>query len=149
MKSHGIKAFDTLLFDMDQATISIYIDEVNMHHKLRLRDDPRIDSLVFFEEQLTVVAHLKPTVVKGSEKQQKGSGPEKQLERFKNIKSLDEFEREFAPEEFLIFRIFDKIKVRVETTTEFPLDIKCTLLFTKEDLEEYDKLGKEQEAQVV
>ena len=36
----------------------------------------------------------------------------------------------------------------METTTEFPLDIKCTLLFTKEDLEEYDKLGIELEAQV-
>ena len=32
----------------------------------------------------------------------------------------------------------------VETTTEFPLDIKCTLLFTKEDFEKYEQM-KEQE----
>lgn len=34
----------------------------------------------------------------------------------------------------------------METTTEFPLDIKCTLLFSPEDLLEYDKLKREQEA---
>jgi hypothetical protein len=59
LKSEGQKVFETLLFDMDQGSISIYIDEVNMHQKLRLRDDPRIDSVMFFEEQLTIVAHLK------------------------------------------------------------------------------------------
>jgi hypothetical protein len=52
--------FETLLFDMDQSgNITVYIDEVNMHHKIRLRDDPRIDSVVFFDEQLVLVAHLK------------------------------------------------------------------------------------------
>jgi hypothetical protein len=44
---------------MDQGTISVYIDEINQHHKLRLRDDERIDSVIYFEEHLTVVAHLK------------------------------------------------------------------------------------------
>jgi hypothetical protein len=58
LKSHGIKVYDTLLFDMDQGSISIYIDEINMHHKIRLRDDPRIDSVVYFEEHLAVVAHV-------------------------------------------------------------------------------------------
>jgi hypothetical protein len=37
----------------------------------------------------------------------------------------------------MIFSVFDKVKVLVEATEEFPLDIKCTLLFTKEDLELY------------
>ena len=87
--------------------------------------------MIFFEEQMTVVAHLK------TKNAQKNSS---KLDLFKNIKNLDEFAKNFAPEEFIIFRIFDKVKVRVETTTEFPLDIKCTLLFTKEDLDEYDKV---------
>jgi hypothetical protein len=59
LKSNGVKVFETLLFDMDHGSISIYLDEVNMHYKLRLRDDSRIDSLVFFEEQLVMVAHIK------------------------------------------------------------------------------------------
>lgn len=61
LKNNGVKVFETLLFDMDQGSISIYIDEVNMHQKLRLRDDARIESLVFFEEHLTLVAKLKPS----------------------------------------------------------------------------------------
>jgi len=44
---------------------------------------------------------------------------------------------EFDSSEFLILRIFDKLKVKVDTTTEFPLDIVCTLLFTDDDHKEY------------
>lgn len=107
-----------------------------MHHKIRLRDDPRIDSVVFFDEQLVLVAHLK---------QSKNS----KIEAFKKVNSLEEFtgkQSHFAPEELLVFKIFDKVKVRVDTTIEFPLDISCTLVFGKEDLENYDTLFQEQEA---
>ena len=31
------------------------------------------------------------------------------------------------------FAVYDKVKLRVEATTEFPLDIKCTLMLTEED----------------
>jgi len=33
----------------------------------------------------------------------------------------------------LKLKIFDRVKIRVDTTTEFPLDIKATLMFSKED----------------
>lgn len=46
-----------------------------------------------------------------------------------------------------MFNIFDKVRVRVDTTTEFPLDIKCTLLFGPEDDALYSQLLAEQEAQ--
>ena len=36
--------------------------------------------------------------------------------------------KEFAPQELLVFKVFDKVKVKVDTTTEFPLDIKCYLV---------------------
>ena len=49
----------------------------------------------------------------------------------------------------LIFRIFDKVKVRVDTTTDFPLDIICTVVFGKEDLEEFARLALEQEATAI
>jgi len=52
----------------------------------------------------------------------------------------------FQSEEYIVLRIFDKVRVKVETTTEFPLDIKCTLMFTKEDGQEYDMLFQAQVA---
>jgi len=59
IKQQGIKAFETLLFDMDPSgNITVYIDEVNLHHKIKLRDDPRIDSVIFFEEEMVMVAHV-------------------------------------------------------------------------------------------
>lgn len=36
--------------------------------------------------------------------------------------------------------MFDRIKIKVEATKEFPLDIKCSLLVTKEDIEEYEQI---------
>lgn len=110
-----MKVFETLLFDMDQGSISIYIDEVNMHHKLRLRDDPRIDSVIFFEEHLTLVAHLKGAKAHKDQ--------EAKRDKFKKAKTIAEIHEQFSSDEFLILRIFDKIKVKVDTTTEFPLDI--------------------------
>ena len=100
-----------------------------MHHKLRLRDDPRIDSVIFFEESLVMAAHLKQTGKAGE-----------RCDAFKLVKSLQELKTNFSPEEVLIFNVFDRVKVLVDTTTEFPLDIKCTLLFSKEDMESYEKI---------
>lgn len=145
LKSQGQRVFETLLFDLDQSgNISIYIDEVNMHHKIHLRDDPRINSVIFFEEQLIIAAHLKTAKKQSRENGEQQKRPQQlagdRLEAFKQVKSVEEIvgkESLFAPEEVLVFRIFDKVKVRVDTTTEFPLDIKCTLVFGPEDLEEY------------
>jgi hypothetical protein len=146
LKQQGVRVFETLLFDMDQSgNIVIYIDEVNMHHKIKLRDDPRIDSVIFFEEELVMVAHLKSD--NNSAKPKVNAG--ERLDEFRKVTKLHELTGAnsiFAPEELLIFKIFDKIKVKVDTTTEFPLDIKCTLVFGKEDLEEYARLSLEQEA---
>jgi hypothetical protein len=47
------------LFDIDANTISIYIDEINMHHKIRLRDDSRIDATMFFNDEMMFVGHVK------------------------------------------------------------------------------------------
>ncbi len=116
--------FETLLFDMDQATISIYIDEINMHHKIRIRDDYRVDSVLFFEEALTVVVLLK-----NSKKNKPNQLEEKRL-RFKQVKHISEVDELFSSEDVIKLRIFDKIKVLVETTTEFPLDINCKLMIT-------------------
>ena len=62
------------------------------------------------------------------------------------IESLEEYDKTYSKEEVLTFRIFEKVKVKVETTTEFPLDVVCTLMFTPEDLELYEESKSRQEA---
>lgn len=52
IKSWGEQAYDCLLFDIDQQNIYIYIEEVNMHQKIRLRDDPRITNTLYYEDDL-------------------------------------------------------------------------------------------------
>jgi hypothetical protein len=63
---------------------------------------------------------------------------------FKALKSLEEVEKELQPNEYIKFSIFDKVKVKVETTTEFPLDLKCSLMFSQDDIAEYGKILEEQ-----
>ena len=130
-----------------------------MHYKLRLRDDPRIDSVVYFSEQMTVVAHIKQTspheqfmddpVVESSDEEEKGHSKQAKrggktqskgqiasagsVDKFKKVTSLEEVRKQFKEGEYLVLRIFDKVKVLVDTTTEFPLDIKCSLVISPED----------------
>lgn len=59
LKTYGVKVFETLLFDMDQSYISVYIDQINIHHKIKLKDDIRIDTVLYFQEHLCIVALLK------------------------------------------------------------------------------------------
>jgi hypothetical protein len=59
LKNEGVKAYESLIFDMKSNSIQIYIDEISIHHKIELRDDPRIDYVQFFEESMTIVGLLK------------------------------------------------------------------------------------------
>ena len=43
-----------------------------MHHKIRLRDDTRIDSVIFFEDELILVAHLKQASLKDGKRVNNG-----------------------------------------------------------------------------
>ena len=40
--------------------------------------------------------------------------------------------------ESLTFRVLDTVKIKLSTTTEFPLDFRCEILFTPEDINEYN-----------
>ena len=40
--------------------------------------------------------------------------------------------------ESLTFRVLDTVKIKLGTTTEFPLDFRCEILFTPEDINEYN-----------
>ena len=59
LKSHGTRVFEALVVDMDQGTLHIHIDKVNIQYKIRLRDDPRIDTVVFHSDEMVLKALLK------------------------------------------------------------------------------------------
>jgi hypothetical protein len=55
-----MKVYETLLFDMDQGTISLYIEEINLWQKMRPKDDKRVDATVYFGEEMAVAILLNP-----------------------------------------------------------------------------------------
>jgi len=61
LKEQGPRVVESLLFDLDAQSISLYIQEINIHHTLKLKDDPRIESTEFFSEgtELTVACSFK------------------------------------------------------------------------------------------
>lgn len=134
---------ECLIYDVDQyGNICIHLAKFNMSYKLRPRDDSRVESHEFNAETLTLTANLRPVKnrKKNKKKQSKQDPNEKSIEH-----SQEKDENPQEPAQKLVFRVFDKVKVKVETTDEFPLDVKCSLLFTKEDLELYDEAIKDQD----
>ena len=43
------------------------------------------------------------------------------------------------------FGIFDRVKVKLEATDSFPMDIICQVYLTKEEIEEFETLKNKQE----
>ena len=68
------------------------------------------------------------------------------VDAFRQVTKYSQIHESFAPEEILIFKVFDRVKVKVDTTTDFPLDIKCSLVIDEEDHEEFNRIAMEQEA---
>ena len=126
-----------------------------MHVKIRLRDDSRLDGVLFFEDEMMMVAHIKSQngnegygkatdeKTKKMKKDHRGVQVEK-LDSFKKVESLISLNETFKDNEVITFKIFDKIKVLVETTTEFPLDVKCKLLITNEDFIFFEECKKKE-----
>lgn len=128
--------------------IHIFIEKFNLTHKIRLIDDARFDSVSFDSSELKTTAMLTGAQPL-SKRQLKKQAWLAKSEYIQSQKEKEEAEEENKHEEAspamteLVFCVFDSVKVKVETTTEFPLDIKCTLLFTKEDLEMYERVKHE------
>ena len=131
LKREGPQVFNSLIFDLDAQSISIYIEEINVHQTLKVRDDPRIDKTEFFgeESELMMACMLKkpmscpPDLMNYLSRKKGGIAPEK-LEPLSNI----------------CFKVYDRVKLRVEATTDFPLDFKFTLLISDEDMLEYQEI---------
>lgn len=47
--------------------------------------------------------------------------------------------------ENICFSVYDAVKIKVDVTEEFPLDIKCSLLITQDDMLEYGEIKMKME----
>ena len=59
LKEEGPKVFDCLIFDVDAQSISVYIDEINLHYQLKLTEDSRVNGTMLFDEELKIVCTFK------------------------------------------------------------------------------------------
>jgi len=84
-----------------------------------LKEDPRVESTTYYEtdDTLRVACSFRKDLelAPGSKKYQ--DRVSKELSAGVNPNNI-------------CFEVYDKVKIMVETTTEFPLDLKCTLLIT-------------------
>lgn len=71
LKKIGVQVVDCLVYDVDPQFVHLFLQNLNIHYKLRVRDDPRIESTAFFEETLTISATLRIGDVKVSRKRNK------------------------------------------------------------------------------
>ena len=119
LKQQGAQVFESLIFDVESQAISVYIHEINIHHVIRLKEDPRVESTTYYEtdDTLRVACSFRKDLelAPGSKKYQ--DRVSKELSAGVNPNNI-------------CFEVYDKVKIMVETTTEFPLDLKCTLLIT-------------------
>lgn len=146
LKEEGPKVFNCLIFDVDAQSISVFIDEINLHYVLKLTEDPRVDATMLFDEELKVVCTFKKPLMladglvtyRGRKEKEKvnSQGP--------NKASNPDSQPGKRPQANLCLAVYDKVKLKVETTTEFPLDLKCTMLITEDDVAEYEEIQQEQ-----
>ena len=110
--------------------------------KLNLKEDPRVKQTLFDEDSLTMTLTMRTKqeieeyeLIKNDKENKKGT-----LDHNIEINEADKIR---PPN--IVLQPLSRIKVKVETTEIFPLDLKCTLLFTEEDLKFYDKMVKKQQ----
>jgi len=137
LKNEGPRVYDCLIFDVDHQSISVYVQEINIHHNIKLKDESRVDSIMPFEDELKVACIFKEPLVLANGLQTYDQR-KKKGEKAPESKELKDGGESLAKN--VCFSVYDKVKLRVEATTEFPLDIKCTLLLTGEDLNQPDLL---------
>ena len=146
LKEEGPKVFDCLIFDVDSQSISVFIDEINLHYVLKLKDDPRVEGTMHFDEELKVACTFKkPLMLADGLVTYRGRKEKEKVNvQDPNKASNSDGQSGKRPQANLCFAVYDKVKLKVETTTEFPLDLKCTMLITEDDMAEYEEIQQEQ-----
>lgn len=131
---------ECLIYGIEGQTIHIFIEQLNLVHKMKLTDDPRIESTQFDNQQIILTASLSQPSKRQMKKQLYCSGKKHEKQTNSEEEEEEEAKAPTETEKELIFRVFDMVKIKLETTTDFPLDIKATLIFSKQDLEFFDKV---------
>lgn len=136
LKQKGPQALEAIVFDLDMHSVSVYIPEINLHYILKLKDDPRIERTELFDSETEFV-------VAGSLTKGVPSGPgvrnytqRRQKEEAKEGTTIDN----------VCFGIFDKVMLKVDTTEEFPLDLKCSLMISADDFQQAAALQEQEQA---
>ena len=59
LKEHGKRVYNSLIFDIESHQISVYVEELNIHLRIKLRDDLRIDQTTYFDQTVQVACSFK------------------------------------------------------------------------------------------
>lgn len=126
-----------LVFDVDAQSISVYIEEINIHQTMKLKDDPRVESTEFFgegEDLMVACMFKKPLACAPG------------LSNYMTRKKRDNAKEDKAPLSNVCFKVYDRIQLKVGTTTDFPLDLKLSLLLTEKDVTEAEEIQSQRQA---
>lgn len=119
LKEHGARVYDALIYDIEgNFAVNIYVKELNLDLVLNFREDYRIDSGLFNDDEMSL------QVV------------------FKKPLALPDYAEE---QERINLQVFDKVKVKLFASETFPLEIKTQILLTREDEAEYEETLAAQE----
>ena len=146
LKAEGPRVYDALVFDVDGQYAHVGIEEINVHHKIKLKDDPRVAQTEFFPDELRVSAIFKKDLELADG--QLNYRQRQMQDRAKQAPHQQPPEERTGPQTLsnnVCIGVYDRIRLRVEATEDFPLDIQCKMLISKDDMEEYEELKEKME----
>jgi exoribonuclease R len=163
LKDHGPRVYDCLIFDVESSYLNVYVEELNLNLSVKLREDDRIDQTTFFEEELKVACTFKsPQLLvqgispyEGDAELKKSKQQKKKEEEIKRMEQDQEDQQrrlnKTEPKQFklkeenqhssnCIFSVFDRVKIKIEATDTFPMEISSSLLITIDDMATYEEI---------
>ena len=119
LKEHGPRVFEALIYDIEgNFSVNIYVKELNLDLVLNFREDSRIDSGLFNDEEMSLqVQFKKPYALPNQPEEQEGMN----------------------------LQVFDKVKIKLFSSETFPLEIKTKMLMTREDAAEFEEVLETQQ----
>lgn len=166
LREYGPRVYESLVFDIEFNTMTVYIEELNLHLMIRLRDDRRIDQTTFFEDELKLACtFIEPLNLADHTSIMPGDQKEHLLNKSKGLRKIEEEAKRMTEDRIdqrirlnqqpqhddlrqlgatnIVFSIFDKVRVKLEATDTYPMELLPTLLITRDDLIEYKRNSKQ------
>jgi len=159
LKKEGPKVYEGLIFDVEPKSFRFYIEELNMSQFMKPKSDSRVKNVELHAEELKVEVSFKPPYIKKEEikeeakegNKEEGKEEKKAVDAGdKDVKIADGTEKTVTdgpPETAaapilpnMFFKVFDRVKLKMDVTNDHPMDVRWKLMVTEEDLREYDKI---------